>query len=198
MKNNISTAAALMGSAKSEAKTFAARKNGKKGGRPAHETIAMLIRNEEGGWSLCRWKGDIFASKNFDTAAEAREFAASNNYGVKRFRDCDAWAMKRKQYHVVRNFRTVEQAAEHAEMVRAHGYGCSIYERWVSPHFYYTADAWLTTDCSSALKALRDLMPPRPCKYPWSEVDWSFPDAEISRIYGIPKNTVWKQRRKTA
>lgn len=34
MKNNISTAAALMGSAKSEAKTAAARANGAKGGRP--------------------------------------------------------------------------------------------------------------------------------------------------------------------
>ncbi len=34
MKNNISTAAALMGSAKTEAKTLAARTNGAKGGRP--------------------------------------------------------------------------------------------------------------------------------------------------------------------
>lgn len=90
MKNNIATAAALMGSAKSEAKTIAARENGKKGGRPAHDTIAMLIRTAEGGWSLCRWKGDIFPSKTFDTAAEAREFAASKNYGVKRLPECDA------------------------------------------------------------------------------------------------------------
>jgi len=34
MKNNISTAAALMGSSRTEAKTTAARKNGAKGGRP--------------------------------------------------------------------------------------------------------------------------------------------------------------------
>lgn len=34
MQNNISTAAALMGSARTEAKTQAARQNGKRGGRP--------------------------------------------------------------------------------------------------------------------------------------------------------------------
>lgn len=35
MKNNISTAAALMGSARTESKAAAARENGKRGGRPS-------------------------------------------------------------------------------------------------------------------------------------------------------------------
>jgi hypothetical protein len=42
MKNNITTAAALMGSTKSEAKTIAARSNGVKGGRPADPFKAAL------------------------------------------------------------------------------------------------------------------------------------------------------------
>ena len=79
----------LGGKATSEAKAAAVRENGKKGGRPPKPATAMLIRNAEGGWSLCRWKGDVIPSKNFATQAQAREFAATNNWGVKRLPECD-------------------------------------------------------------------------------------------------------------
>lgn len=80
----------LGGKVTSEAKAAAVRENGKLGGRPAKPATAMLIRNAEGGWSLCRWKGDIIPSKTFDTQAQAREFAAGKNWGVKRLPECDA------------------------------------------------------------------------------------------------------------
>tara|TARA_R110000868_G_scaffold175663_3_gene412823 strand:+ start:740 stop:1015 length:276 start_codon:yes stop_codon:yes gene_type:complete len=79
----------LGGKVTSEAKAAAVRENGKKGGRPPKPATAMLIRNPEGGWSLCRWKGDVIPSKNFDTQAQAREFATSKNWGVKRLPECD-------------------------------------------------------------------------------------------------------------
>jgi len=79
----------LGGKVTSEAKAAAVRENGKLGGRPAKPATAMLIRNAEGGWSLCRWKGDVIPSKTFDTQAQAREFAASKNWGVKRLPECD-------------------------------------------------------------------------------------------------------------
>jgi hypothetical protein len=89
----ISKAAAAMGrkggAAKTEAKADAARANGKLGGRPTKPATAMLIRNAEGGWSLCRWKGDVIPSKTFDTQSQAREFAAAKNWGVKRLPECD-------------------------------------------------------------------------------------------------------------
>ena len=67
-----------------------ARENGKKGGRPPKPATAMLIRNAEGEWSLYRWKGDIFPTKNFTTASAAREWAKSKGFGVKRMPDCDS------------------------------------------------------------------------------------------------------------
>jgi hypothetical protein len=79
----------LGGKVTSEAKAAAVRENGKKGGRPPKPATAMLIRNAEGGWSLCRWKGDVIPSKNFDTQAQAREFAVTKNWGVKRLPECD-------------------------------------------------------------------------------------------------------------
>ena len=79
----------LGGKVTSEAKAAAVRENGKKGGRPPKPATAMLIRNPEGGWSLCRWKGDVIPSKNFDTQAQAREFAVTKNWGVKRLPECD-------------------------------------------------------------------------------------------------------------
>ncbi len=79
----------LGGKVTSEAKAAAVRENGKLGGRPAKPATAMLIRNAEGGWSLCRWKGDVIPSKTFDTQSQAREFAASMNWGVKRLPECD-------------------------------------------------------------------------------------------------------------
>lgn len=79
----------LGGKVTSEAKAAAVRENGKKGGRPPKTATAMLIRNAEGGWSLCRWKGDVIPSKTFDTQAQAREFAASKNWSVKRLPECD-------------------------------------------------------------------------------------------------------------
>jgi hypothetical protein len=85
----VSELARLAGSAKSEAKSNAARANGKKGGRHPKPATAMLIRNPEGGWTLCSWKGDIIPSKNFDTQAQARDYAASKNWGVKRLPECD-------------------------------------------------------------------------------------------------------------
>lgn len=82
-------AAVALGKIKSDKKAAAARENGKLGGRPAKPATAMLIRNAEGGWSLCRWKGDIIPPKSFPTAQAARDFAASKNWGVKRLPDCD-------------------------------------------------------------------------------------------------------------
>ena len=52
MKNNISTAAALMGSAKTEAKAAAARANGVLGGRPSIDIEPMLALIAEEG-DLC-------------------------------------------------------------------------------------------------------------------------------------------------
>jgi hypothetical protein len=82
-------AAVALGKIKSDKKAAAARENGKLGGRPTKPATAMLIRNAEGGWSLCRWKGDVIPAKTFVTQAQAREFAASKNWGVKRLPACD-------------------------------------------------------------------------------------------------------------
>lgn len=82
-------AAVALGKIKSDKKAAAARENGKKGGRPRNATTAMLTRNSEGGWSLCRWKGDAIPSKTFATQSQAREFAAAKNWSVKRLPECD-------------------------------------------------------------------------------------------------------------
>jgi hypothetical protein len=84
----------LGGKVTSEAKAVAVRENGKKGGRPPKSATAMLIRNAEGGWSFCRWKGDIIPSEGFATQAQAREFAVSKNWGVKRLPECDGGQWK--------------------------------------------------------------------------------------------------------
>jgi hypothetical protein len=90
----ISQAASAMGkkggAAKSQAKKDAARANGEKGGRPAKSATAMLIRNAEGGWSLCRWKGDAIPASTHRTQAEARFHAASKGWSVSRLPECDA------------------------------------------------------------------------------------------------------------
>ena len=78
-----------LGSIKTDKKAEAVRENGKKGGRPPKPATAMLIRNAEGGWSLCRWKGDVIPSKTFATQAQARAFATTKNWGVKRLPECD-------------------------------------------------------------------------------------------------------------
>lgn len=77
------------GKAKTEAKAAASAANGKLGGRPAREVIAMLYRNADGWW-LARWKGDVVPSRNFPNAKEAKDYAAANGWGVKRMPDCDA------------------------------------------------------------------------------------------------------------
>lgn len=79
----------LGGKVTSKAKSAAVRENGKKGGRPPKTATAMLIRNARGGWSLCWWKGDVIPSKTFITQEQAREFAVSKNWGVKRLPECD-------------------------------------------------------------------------------------------------------------
>jgi hypothetical protein len=93
MQNNISTAAALMGSARTEAKAAAARSNGAKGGRPARNTIVMLFVNsdgaEDGPWWIASFKGDTIPCKGFKTAQAARDYAASKNWGIKRLPNCD-------------------------------------------------------------------------------------------------------------
>jgi hypothetical protein len=74
MKNNISTAAALMGSAKTEAKAAAARENGKKGGRPGyqlHEGI-LVQRGRVAGREYWSVKG---LNCMFDTVENAVSYA---------------------------------------------------------------------------------------------------------------------------
>ena len=86
MKNNISTAAALMGSAKSEAKTTAARANGAKGGRPAYTRCALYkgeADDEEckNVWWLGTLDNDTLPSVGgFPTAAAAHSEAASRGW----------------------------------------------------------------------------------------------------------------------
>ena len=68
MNKNISTAAALMGAAKSAAKTAAARANGALGGRPPHR------------WFILHRTGGVWSSMEGDLAAAKAACAASNAY----------------------------------------------------------------------------------------------------------------------
>lgn len=83
----------LGGKVTSEAKAAAVRENGKKGGRPPRSTVVLLWRNSEdteyGAWRLTTYKGDIIPMSAFMTAAAAREYAASRNWGIRRAYNCD-------------------------------------------------------------------------------------------------------------
>lgn len=71
-----------------KSKQFVIKKKGRPVG-PNHRTIVMLVRNDRGGWKLSRWKGNLIQPKNFHTQAEAREFAAEKNWGIKRLPNHD-------------------------------------------------------------------------------------------------------------
>lgn len=84
----------LGGKATSEAKTAAARKNAKKGGRPPGLGVGtrpiVMLHRADGTWWLARWKHGIIGAKDFPTARAARDYAASVNWGVKRLPECDS------------------------------------------------------------------------------------------------------------
>jgi hypothetical protein len=72
MQNNISTAAALMGSARTKAKTAAARENGAKGGRPSKPRFV-------GAWDAGR---ESMVTRKFTDPQKAFDaaFAAKSRY----------------------------------------------------------------------------------------------------------------------
>jgi hypothetical protein len=54
------------------------------------KTTVILFRNEEGTWTLARYKGDIVPSSEFKSATEAKAYAKSKGWNVRRATNCDA------------------------------------------------------------------------------------------------------------
>jgi hypothetical protein len=55
-------------------------------------TTALLYRCQDLGptpWVLSRYKGDVFAPKEFATAAAARAYAKERGWSLRRASDCD-------------------------------------------------------------------------------------------------------------
>lgn len=54
------------------------------------KTTVILFRNEEGTWTIARYKGDMIPSSEFQTATDARAYAKSKGWNVCRATNCDA------------------------------------------------------------------------------------------------------------